>query len=483
MPATHHTKFVPNPNQRAFIESRARADLFSSRMGEGKSTAIAWAALYHTRHNPGARWVIARDTWENLQATTMKTFFEWFPPGVYGTFHHTKRTFTWADGVAKGEVEFLGMDDPQDASKLMSRELGGFAIDEPAPAVSSAGVDELVFDIGLSRLRQPGMKWYCAKLAENNPDEAHWTYRRFVNPGDENFVVHQPSQPENERNLPPSYYSELRQMWRHRPDLVRRFVEGEFGFQSVGKAVTPQWNDKLHLAVGLTPLPRTDLILLWDWGHNPTCIITQRSPMGQWLVLDAVVGDEIGAEELIEDAVRPLLTERYPRLSLRHIGDPAGKQREQTSIHRSAVRLLIRSLGGTWRAGPVKLHERLDPARAVLTRTVGGRGLVQVDRERAAALWHALRGGWHFHVSRTGVVSGEPVKNMHSHPGDAFSYGAAVLFPLGRLTQKRGAPTPQRAGYFGQGATEPPKGPLGFEKPGVTLPQDGAELAAEPDRG
>ena len=138
---------------------------------------LAWSAFYHTRHNPGAEWALIRDTWENMQATTMKTFFEWFPPGVAGTFHATKKVFTWASGLAQGEVQFLGMDDPQDASKLMSRQLAGFGIDEPAPAVGSAGVDELIFDIAMSRLRQSGMKWYGAKLAENNPDENHWTYR------------------------------------------------------------------------------------------------------------------------------------------------------------------------------------------------------------------------------------------------------------------------------------------------------------------
>src|SRR5258705_13911145 len=116
----HEITFVANPLQRQFIESKAKADLFSSRMGEGKSTALAWAALYHTRHNPGATWDLIRDTWGNNQATTMKSFFEWFPPGIMGTFHATKRMFTWADGIAQGEVGFLGMDDPQDASKLMS---------------------------------------------------------------------------------------------------------------------------------------------------------------------------------------------------------------------------------------------------------------------------------------------------------------------------------------------------------------------------
>ena len=181
--------FHPNPIQRQFIESRAPADLFSSRAGEGKSTALVWSIFYHTRHNPGANWAVIRDTFENLQKSTLKTFFEWFPPGVFGTYHATKKEFTWYEGVAKGTVSFVGIDDPQDASKLLSWELGGIAMDEPAPAVGSAGIDEMVFDLGMTRLRQPGMKWYPVKLATNNPDESHWTYEKFVSPGVEGFQV------------------------------------------------------------------------------------------------------------------------------------------------------------------------------------------------------------------------------------------------------------------------------------------------------
>lgn len=449
----HKTTFNPNPVQRNFIESRAKADLFSSRMGEGKSTAIAWACLFHTRHNPGASWAIIRDTFENIQGTTQKTFFQWFPPGVFGTYNASKKLFTWASGLGEGDVVFMGMDDPQDATKLMSRELAGFAIDEPAPAVGSAGVDEMVFDIALSRLRQPNMKWYAAKLAENNPDEAHWTYRRFVAPGEEGFKVWQPQVPENILNLPEDYYQTLRKTWAHRPDLIRRFVEGEFGFQQLGKAVTPQWNDKFHLTLGLAPIPRRELILCWDFGHNPTCIITQISPMGNWNILESHVGEGIGVEELIDYVVAPVLAKDYRGYTWRHIGDPAGNQREQGSIKRSAVRAIKARLGGPWRNGPVKPDERIEPLRAVLAKAIHGRGLVQVDRDRAKHVWHALRGGWHFNVARTGLVSTIPVKNEHSHPGDALSYGAAVLFPMGKM-QKQGNINlqPQNTGgYFGGG--------------------------------
>lgn len=452
MSSVHKTTFKPNPIQAGFIESRAKADLFSSRMGEGKSTALAWAALFHTRHNPGARWALVRDTFENMKGTTQKTFFEWFPPGVYGTYHGGNKTFTWASGIAQGEVVFMGMDDAIDSTKLMSRELAGFGMDEPAPALGNAGIDEFIFSMAMSRLRQPGMNWYAAKLAENNPDEAHWTYNKFVSPGTDGYMIWQPRIPENISNLPKHYYETLRATWKHRPDLIRRFVDGEFGFQAIGKSVTPQWSDKLHLAIGLVPEERTELILCWDFGHTPVCIITQVSAMGHWDILQCHCGIDMGAEELIGDLVRPALVEIKKKFNAtwRHIGDPAGKIRSQDSIQRSAVRTIQQNLGGPWRSGPVPLQERLDPLQSVLTKVVGGRGKVRVDREWAPQVWYALRGGWHFHVAKSGLISGVPVKN---HPdsdiGDALGYGAAILFPMGRLQGGvRVKDSPGASGYF-----------------------------------
>jgi hypothetical protein len=81
----HSTTFNANPTQRAFIESRAEADLFASRKGEGKSAGLAWASYFYTHHNPGAPGLCVRDTWENLRRTTLDEFFHWFPDGVYGT--------------------------------------------------------------------------------------------------------------------------------------------------------------------------------------------------------------------------------------------------------------------------------------------------------------------------------------------------------------------------------------------------------------
>lgn len=483
--------FVANPTQKKFIQSRAEADLFDCRKGEGKSAALAWCIFHHTRENPGADWLVIRDTWENLRRTTQREFFKWFPPGVLGEYRSGDKEFHWkAEQLGlRGRVTFIGLDDEADASKVASMPLAGVAVDEPAPATGdSGGISEFIFDTALAQLRQSGMKWYAAKLAQNNPDEAHWTYRRFWDPGTQpsppehlppmqegGFRAWQTASPENLTNLPPGYYERMARNWAHRPDLVRRFVEGKHGYQQVGRSVTPEWDDALHLAAKLEPVPNAPLQLLWDGGLNPTCIITQVTPLGAWLVLEAHVGDGIGVEELIHDIIKPRLTTKYAdwngKGGWRHIGDPAMKNREQSSSLNSAALVIQRELGGAFLPGPVRTEARTDPLRAVLRRVQRGVGLVRVDRDNARAVWHALRGGWHYHVARTGVV-GDIEKNIHSHPGDAIGYGAAVLFPLGRLKGASLPKAPRSPAYFDNAGRRG----LGFERPGLVLPPEARKL-------
>ncbi|TVR78980.1 MAG: hypothetical protein EA405_13600 [Rhodospirillales bacterium] len=436
------------------------------------------------RDGVGPEWVFIRDTWENMRRSTQREFFHWFPPGVIGDYAEGKKEFVWRGeqvGLV-GRVTFMGVDDEADASKLASMPLGGCAIDEPSPATGDGGgVSRFVFQTAMMQLRQRGLGWYAMKLAQNNPDESHWTYEVFWDPGTPQmrpvgklpprqvggFRPWQTREPENVKNLPAGYYEGQRVLLAGRDDLIRRFVEGKHGHQQVGRAVTPEWSDDVHLSVGLEAVRGVPLQLLWDGGHNPTCIVTQVTPLGSWLILEAVVGDGIGMVELIEDVVKPRLTDRFRDWfadkggpGWRHIGDPALESREQSSILQSAALVIRRELGGSFIKGPVKPDDRVRPLRAVLRKLVGGRGLVQVDRVWAKPVWHALRGGWHNRVGRTGGI-GEIVKDIHSHPGDAVGYGAAVLFPVGRLLTPGAVGVSAPRPYFTGG-----RGGLGFERPG-----------------
>src|SRR5690606_20918416 len=144
----HTTEFTANPTQRAFIESRAQADLFASRKGEGKSAGLCWAMFCYTSHNPGANLLCLRATWQDLRRTTLDEFFRWFKPGVYGDWIGSDRVWYWnkkRTGL-DGKVSFMGVESKDDASKIASMPLAGVFMDEPAPAAnSSSGIDEFVF--------------------------------------------------------------------------------------------------------------------------------------------------------------------------------------------------------------------------------------------------------------------------------------------------------------------------------------------------
>lgn len=486
-------KFDANPTQKDFIESRAEADLFSSRKGEGKSAALCWAIMYHTKHNPGATWLVIRDTWENLRRTTLKEFLGWFPDGVMGTWNAGEKSYTWntaATGLS-GKVYWMGAEDEMDASKIASMPLAGFAIDEPSGAAGeTSGVDEFIFDTAKAQLRQPGMKWYAIKLAQNNPDEGHWTYRRFVAPGtppdpdipllpaqESGFKAWQTKTPENTAHLPPGYYEGLRKSWAHRPDLVRRFVDGKYGYQQVGRPVTPEWSDDLHLSpIPLKPMRGLPLHLLYDGGLNPTCLITQVTPLGYWNILETFVGDGIGMFQLIETVAKPAITARYHGFGLIHVGDPNLAMREQSDARNSAAKVITRELGGVYHRGGNDEMARIEPLRAVLTRVIQGRGVMQVDPENAIHVHRALRGGWHYGKPRGGG-EGKIKKNMHSHPGDALGYGAAWLFPLGKAT---GTPPPRRpaqptGGYYNNAAPHPGTS-LGMARKGIVPPKHGHQI-------
>lgn len=480
-------EFTANPTQRKFIESRAEADLFDCRKGEGKSAALCWSIFYHTRFNPGANWLVVRDTWENLRRTTLQEFFFWFPPGVFGEWKAGDKEYIWntAKTGLKGRVIFMGVESEEDASKIASMPLAGVAIDEPSAAAGEGtGVSEFVFDTAVAQLRQPGMKWYAAKLAQNNPDESHWTFRRFWDPGtpasggelllpdqEAGYKAWQTKEPENIANLPPGYYERMERQWAHRPDLLRRFVQGKHGYQQVGRPVTPEWSDELHLSKYVKPVQGVPLHLLWDGGLNPTCIITQVTPMGDWFILEAHVGEEAGAFELIRDVVKPILVTKYRGFELIHIGDPALDNREQSSVMVQASRVIRKELGGPFIPG-AKDMQRIEPLRAILQKTRHGRGRVQVDKRNAKAVWWALRGGWHYHITRTGQLGGVS-KDIHSHPGDAMSYGASKLFPLGQVQGKKGGGGQRRVpGYYNTA----PGTSLGMARPGAKLPPEAKKI-------
>ncbi len=454
----HEVKFTANAVQHDFIHDRtSKAVLWAARKGEGKSTGLVWADFLHHKENRGAHNYIIRDTYVNLRDTTMVEFFHWFEQA--GEWHESKRLFTWNAGEIRGWTHFLGLDSKEDSNKIASRPIAHAGFDEVAPAVAeSGGIDLENFNAVMGQIRQSGMKWWGCKIAENSPDEGHWTYRDFVDPGTPGYRYLRSDSPENERNLKPGYYDDLRERYVRagRKDMADRMADGKWGFQQLGRAVTPEFSDALHLSETIIPVPGCTLYLCWDFGHNPTCLVTQISPMGNWNFLWSFVGQGVGCVQLIENEVAPLLATTLRNYSWEHIGDRTGLTGDQSDTRNSPVRAIARLIGGRFHPGPESIEARVEPLRSVLSRTVEGRGVVQIHRKNAREVWHALRGGWHRPISKNGQSSREIEKNIHSHPGDAAGYGAAYLYPLSKLraqsresSQLGGAAQRSGVSYYG----------------------------------
>lgn len=462
-----------------FVHCNADLAILYGPRGEGKTVGSIARILRLSGESPDAwpvRWVVLRDTWVNLTRTIIPTLEEGHRLGWWhAEFTEGKSECMLNRGLA--HLYLWGYDHDRDANKFQGFEAGGVVIEEPAPAADLvSGVPASVLALASSSLRQKNVKYPSIQIPMNPPDDDHWTieladqleelglehvqYKVFRIPAGEN------------RHLPPGYRERMRALLEAagRQDLVRRLVEGQIGTVRVGEPVTPEFSDD-HIAKEPIDIRYGfQTFRFWDFGLNPTCIWAQLTPSGCLNVLGCVVGVNMGVEELIEQHVIPWeakwklwkITARrkdswreapYAALArstakgrnfqVRDIGDPAGYERDQSSSERSARKSLENLLHTTLEKGPVPWPARRDSVKAVLTRMIGGRPLLQIDPE-AAPLIQALRGRWRYAKYPTGRVSPEPIKDMASHPGDAFGYGCAVLWPVHELTEQATSANPAR---------------------------------------
>lgn len=435
---------VLSPTITRFVRSNVDVAMLYGARGEGKSCGGISRVLRLSAESPQAwpvRWMVVRDTWVNISRTLLPTLKHGHKMGWWTCeFRDAETECILNDGLA--HLFFWGMDNDRDANKFQGFEAGGLWLEEPAPAADiNSGIPASVLALGASSLRQPGVKYPSVQITMNPPDDDHWTLE-LAEQLEELAIGHLKHEvfriPTGENpHLPPGYRERMRALLEGagRQDLVRRLVEGNIGTVKLGEPVTPEFSDA-HIAKGPIPIRLNwPTYRAYDFGLNPTCIWAQTSPLGHLNVLGCIVGMNMGIEELIEQHVLPwqakyglnrVITReergdyhfvqgkttamrRRPRI--RDIGDSAGNTREQSSSERSARRSLEALLNTTFEPAPVEWAARRDSIKAVLTRMVGGRPMVQIDPE-AAPLIQALRGRWRYHRSPSGRVSEQPIKDM-----------------------------------------------------------------------
>jgi len=442
-----------------------------------------------------ARWCVVRDTYPQLEANVMKSWFTWFPKDMgYWNGNERIHRITFDVHTLDGsqpikcelEVMFRAMGDQKAEDVLKGLELTGLWLNE------TDTLDRAVLTFGVGRIgRYPSAKdggcAYRTVICDfNAPDIDNWTYDLFVEQNigldekaqaslrdalGDRFGVGFHRQPggrepnaENLKNLEAGYYEQL--MIGMPDHYIRRFVDNQFGAVRNGQPVYPEFNDALHIAAAtLEPLRDLPVCLAVDGGSTPACVFGQRLPSGQVRVLAEVVVFAPGEDMVLEKFSAEAFGAECADYWLEHFGkcqfgqawsDPAGLHGDDYTASWTrrfwrafCERIGPQARGWKMRAAPVKgnrLPDRIEPVRKLLTTNPGGKPGLLIDPKRCAVLRRGFNNG--YVLVRTQRSNGmgrwknEPDKNDFSHVHDGLQYLVAGMTKRGVLadgSEPRGA--------------------------------------------
>ena len=347
--------------------------------------------------------------------------------------------FPLADGTKLDcEIYFLSFDRPDDIGKLKSLEVTWAGLSEGNEHSKTA------WDMASQRVgryppkRLGGPSWYGVFGDTNMPDDDHYLYRWFEKEHPKGYkLFRQPGGlievngeyvpnplAENIENLPGGHEYYLRQVAGKNKEWIKVFLLAQYGTISDGKAIYPEWNDELHVRK-VSPYVGRPLLLGFDYGLTPACVICQISPRGQLIVLAELFAKDMGIRQFARDVVRPFLAMNFHDYSFQAAGDPAGLARSDTDEKTCFMELAEEGIACV----PASTNSFVGRREAVvkyLTKLVDGQPAFMVDPS-----CDMIRRGFNgrYQYRRLQVVGEErykdvPDKNDFSHLHDALQYAA-----------------------------------------------------------
>lgn len=446
----------PGAIQAEFIKSKALENCIMGPRGEGKTEGGIMRMTRHAnlqdRTVRPVPYAIIRDTWSNLERTTLQSFLVPRP----GSFAAAIRSrLKVQDGgrhltlPGVWEAWLFGIDSWSDLNRLQSMQLGGLWLEEAAPAAIEdigVGISEETWLIGISSLRHPCNKGRNAQVTMNYPDEDHWTWIRFHDEVHPNRALFRIPKGEN-KAVDDEYRKNMAEAMAKRPDLAVRLVEGKPGMVVPGEAVTPEYDENCHRSDRILEYNRSLTgFRFWDGGLHPACVIAQIQPSGRFYVLDTVRAPVVGMgmRQFIGALVKPLLAAKYDgwdKAKWRDLGDPSLNDREQSDSAITVAGIINGELGTSFEGGEMGWEARKQAIKDLLLARVEKQTMLLISKNDTI-MHRALKGGWHYHKDPSGkVLRDMPVKDVHSHPTDALCHGLARIFgygvkPLDQVYQK-----------------------------------------------
>lgn len=437
----------PGPVAQAFIDAAEPITVLMGPEGSGKTTSgilkgITKSYLWPrtTRGVTRFRLPIIRRLLKDLEATTQKSWLEWFP----------KSQGHWSGGKGEpathevilphpkgGVVEFTAMfiatGDLRVEEAMRGLEFSCAYVDE----VDLAPFDVLTWTYGRAgRFPKETLKKNVEHKAVwgtmNAPQDGNWTLDDFINdvkPGHRLF--RQPSglspHAENIQQLGRGWYPALA---ANLPPFERkRRIENIPGLSRNKQAVYPEFNPDMHIAGGtLKPLSGRKVIVGADAGGTPGAGFWQDMPDGQWRLYAEVSthakehGSVTGPTRFGEALAR-VAAELFPGFTIVGIADPSAAYGADTAAgEEDWIAIVSRVSGIPFRPAPTNSPPvRIEALRLPMTRLIDGYTPGLLIDPSCVLTARALTSEYQWTVT-AGRRGETPLKNWASHLTEAHQY-------------------------------------------------------------
>lgn len=438
---------APGPVAQAFVDADEPITVLMGPEGSGKTTsgilkgitkAYQWPQT--VRGVTRVRFVMIRRLLKDLEATTQKSWLEWFPRTL-GTWRGGKGEPATHEillphpfrkgGVIEMTAEFVATGDLRVEEAMRGKEFSYAYVDE----VDLAPDDILSWTFGRAgRFPKETLainpKWVWGTC--NAPQDGNWVIEDFINqvkPGHRLF--RQPSglspDAENVQNLGRDWYPRLAQTL---PAFERkRRIENIPGLSRNKEAVYQEFNPDVHIAAAtLKPIPGIDVIVGGDAGGTPGAGFWQNMPDGQWRLYAEVSthakehGSVTGPTRFGEALAR-VAAERFYGFRLRGIADPSAAYGADTAAgEEDWIQIVSRVSGIPFRAAPTNSPPvRIEALRLPMTRLIDGRSPGLLIDPSCSLTARALTSEYQWTVT-AGRRGETPLKNWASHLTEAHQY-------------------------------------------------------------
>jgi len=483
-------KYKRTPTAIAFFDCTNDYQAIRGPVGSGKSVQCLQKLMYiscviqqpdengirKTRH------AVVRNSYRQLETTTIKTFQDWFPPSLAPMKGKSPITAVMKRKLPDGttvhiEWLFMSLDTTLDIDNLMSLELTSCYFNE------SQYLPLEIIEAGYSRTGRypstkdgPGATWNGVIMDTNSPAPDHWWYtlEQKIKPAEWTHFIQPPALIDITKIKPQQYTSWMKKCVAdkhlHKRVLKKLFIANEHaenvdnlkkqndanGYRYYFKQITEasdintvranilneyaivragkpvyenSFSQDWHISKDkLIPVKNRPIYAGLDGKRNPAFIIAQEMANGQLRILKEIIGENIGLRLFLKEIAKPILREMGIKPGqIQGWIDPSGVARDSTEDNDLDI---LTEHGFThFELAPDKSNNiklRLESVRYFLGNTVGyGQPMLLLNSVDVTVLNKGFITGYKYkrlQVSGDERYQEKPDKDKHSHPHDALQY-------------------------------------------------------------